>query len=78
MKQDSGTTDPQDHAIERADLILTSVGLPAYGDVSGTLARIISLIERPTDELGRHVALTDTIAEAKALYAKAPITTTPQ
>jgi hypothetical protein len=65
-------TDPQDYAIERADAILASVGLPLYGDVSGALTRIIGLIERPSDELGHHVALLNAISEAKALYAAAP------
>lgn len=70
--------DRQNAAIHHADELLAGAGLPLYGDLSGTLARLISLIEShltsaPDDAPMPRTALamTEVIYSAKSMYGHA-------
>lgn len=70
------THDPskQAAAIERANETLAAAGLPLYGDVSGALARILSLLEAPGNAaVNGRAALRDAAAGARALYDAFPM-----
>jgi hypothetical protein len=62
----------QDKAIERANEALAAAGLPLYGDVSGALARILSLLESP-DQVGRRGVMQEAVDCARALYGAFPM-----
>ena len=61
----------QDDAIGRADELLASVGLPLYGDISGTLAHIVGLTRAEATEANR-AALRAALESAASLYAPPP------